>query len=230
MDDQNKSKWRANMSPDLVNRIRYLAVEYGVSEEEAFDSYLNEWNTAIILDALTTIVGSDKDRLASLSELSSGIFVADGVHIQTEYHETNDLNTKTDFIYRKLRKEEQDIRLLRIHPGSDFGSTVHYSIFTTPLQQAPAFTALSYVWGDPNVKEDVLVNGTALLVTKSLASALRQVRASGATEIMNAFWADGLSINQSDNAEKGHQVRLMSEILQKSNTHPILAWCGSRRW
>jgi len=65
------------MSPDLVNRIRYLAVEYGVSEEEAFDSYLNEWNTAIILDALTTIVGSDKDRLASLSELSSGIFVAD---------------------------------------------------------------------------------------------------------------------------------------------------------
>jgi len=81
------------------------------------------------------------------------------------------------------------------------------------------------VWGDPNVKEDVLVNGTALLVTKSLASALRQVRASGATEIMNAFWADGLSINQSDNAEKGHQVRLMSEIYKRATL--ILSWLGA---
>ncbi|KAH8650011.1 heterokaryon incompatibility protein-domain-containing protein [Xylariales sp. PMI_506] len=122
----------------------------------------------------------------------------------------------------RLDNPGSEIRLLsfedtHLEPCRLSCRTVHVS-----LLDAPSFTALSYVWGDPFVTEDITLDNQPYTTTVNLADALRHVRrhwqdafpCRDPRELL--FWADALCINQGDPAERSAQVQLMGSIFSRA--------------
>ncbi|KAG0646461.1 Heterokaryon incompatibility protein [Hyphodiscus hymeniophilus] len=91
----------------------------------------------------------------------------------------------------------------------DLCTATYIMTFIQEKFASPAYKALSYAWGSPNVKRPILVNGCQHLVTVNLESALRRLRR---IDIDITLWVDALCINQSDNTERTRQVQLMHDI------------------
>ncbi len=153
-------------------------------------------------------------------------------------------------LYRDINEEAQEIRLLSIEPSQDFDSPLNCSMRTTFLRDAPPYYALSYLCGDPDVTDRIMVNGVELHVTVNLIAMLRQLRAflshpsksSDLIAIINGdahapedptnmepaptlhFWADAICMNQNNRRERAWQVKLMGEIYQ--NASAVIAWLG----
>ncbi|ORY01435.1 heterokaryon incompatibility, partial [Clohesyomyces aquaticus] len=89
------------------------------------------------------------------------------------------------------------------------------------LDDEPVYTTLSYAWGDNSTPEYIFVNGTAFSVTPNQASALLHLRP---TEGFLTMWIDAICIEQANEAEKSHQIRLMGSIYE--NATRIIAWPG----
>jgi len=56
--------------------------------------------------------------------------------------------------YHHLDSSKQEIRLLILQPGGG-NTVVEVEINHQSLAENPAYEALSYVWGDPTVTEDI---------------------------------------------------------------------------
>jgi hypothetical protein len=128
-------------------------------------------------------------------------------------------NTGLDTIY-PTRLSGNSVRLLKLFPGSKT-KTIQCELVQTPIDDVPEYEAISYVWGDPNIRVPIQCNGTTLDITVSLAEALRRFRLSDSTRLL---WADAICINQSDNLERNHQVGLMRHIYSSAAT--VLIWLG----
>jgi hypothetical protein len=121
--------------------------------------------------------------------------------------------------YRPL-PSERFIRLLELYPGhtnDDIDSTLHQ----TKLEDAPKYEAISYAWGDPANKLNMLCDGKILLVTPNLKNALHRLKLKDESRIL---WADAICINQNDVVEKGSQVKLMTRIY--GNATRVCIWLG----
>ncbi|KAJ4258973.1 hypothetical protein NW762_008061 [Fusarium torreyae] len=114
----------------------------------------------------------------------------------------------------------RNFRLLRILPGLPEDGLA-CELFVSDLDNAKAYTALSYVWGNPDKNADVELSGHACKITQSLSEGLHRLRKVDEAQIV---WADAICINQNDNDEKGHQVDLMGAIYD--NAHHVLVWLG----
>ncbi|CAM1510955.1 Fc.00g084680.m01.CDS01 [Cosmosporella sp. VM-42] len=110
------------------------------------------------------------------------------------------------------------IRLLNLQPGV---GDVHLTLSVVSLTDNPSYEALSYCWGDLSDNQTVYCDGKALEVTKSLFTALRQLRHPDERRVL---WADAVCINQQDDLEKGSQVKLMSDIYAQPTR--VLIWLG----
>jgi hypothetical protein len=86
----------------------------------------------------------------------------------------------------------------------------------------PAYEALSYAWGDPNVLLPIILNSRVAHVTENLEIALRSLRSRDQERIL---WIDAISINQQDATEKSKQVLQMGQIY--ANAFKVLVWLGS---
>lgn len=145
--------------------------------------------------------------------------------------------------YAPLDSESAEIRLLSIpfdlnqwlatrrYPPLS-GRLTHYKLSSSQFSSTarllrgirlPAFTALSYVWGDPAKTDEIIIDGKRLPITASLYSALRQVQVQSTFDIR--VWADAICINQQDLAERSTQVQLMRQIYH--NARDVLIWLGS---
>ncbi|KAF3048247.1 hypothetical protein E8E12_011473 [Didymella heteroderae] len=113
-------------------------------------------------------------------------------------------------------------------------STVRCEIITRSLDKPPAYTAVSYAWGDTDDKDEIEVlygvreedgriawKVATVRVTISLYGALAALRRQEQDVLV---WIDGLSINQDDTVERSQQVRLMTEIYGKAAT--VAVWLG----
>ncbi|KFA76587.1 hypothetical protein S40288_09308 [Stachybotrys chartarum IBT 40288] len=117
------------------------------------------------------------------------------------------------YCYKKL-VEADSIRLLHLEAANNReaplrGQLVHTTLSEIDRDLIESFTALSYVWGDPAATDTVLVDGQVVGITTTLAMALRDMRDSSR---MFRVWADALCIDQTNNAEKSHQVAMMGQI------------------
>ena len=94
-------------------------------------------------------------------------------------------------VYEQLPVNKTSTRVLLLHSHSSYEEIVSCSLKLMTLDPEPsrAYTALSYVWGDASVTEDIAVNGVSFAVTSNLASALRQIRKSF-DEVL--LWADAI--------------------------------------
>lgn len=86
------------------------------------------------------------------------------------------------------------------------------------------FEALSYVWGQSHDFATITVDSNNVKITQNLERALRRIRLSGTKRTL---WIDQLSIDQSNNQEKVHQIPLMNQIYSK--TSRCLIWLGEVR-
>ncbi|GAW18865.1 hypothetical protein ANO14919_083470 [Xylariales sp. No.14919] len=115
----------------------------------------------------------------------------------------------------------RDIRLLKILPGTG-EDQIKCRLEVHELGEGVIPEALSYVWGSPRQeKKKVLVDEKDFDVFENLYGILQALRN---TNTARTVWVDAICINQADEQEKGHQVRLMREIYSKAKTTTI--WLG----
>ncbi|KAI1312044.1 heterokaryon incompatibility protein-domain-containing protein [Xylaria venustula] len=145
---------------------------------------------------------------------------------------SEDFSSPQSILYFPLDHTRPQIRLIKILPHDDADNEqISCRLETVELSEDIRYAALSYVWGDPQVTEGIIVNGIKLSVTINLASALQHFRKSGfphnqRTKDVQYLWADAICINQDDSAilERNHQVALMGKIYKKATS--VLSWLG----
>jgi hypothetical protein len=142
------------------------------------------------------------------------------------YIKLNDLLTMTQstaqkiFQYTRLRSADAT-RLVRILPGRGT-SSIECQICDIDLNDAPCYSALSYVWGSPIKHHLITMNGTDLMVTRNLHTALQHLRQKDENRL---FWVDAICINQTDLEERSAQVLKMKDIYEKASE--VVIWLGA---
>jgi hypothetical protein len=115
--------------------------------------------------------------------------------------------------YRYLPLEgPSDIRILYIDPAINHAESLSARLLHVNLDNDPAYDALSYTWGSPELCSKITLDGggAELAITANLDLALRRMRTR--TRMPTRIWADGICINQTDIPERNQQVRLMGHI------------------
>lgn len=124
-------------------------------------------------------------------------------------------------IHDPLVDPRNRIRLIEILPADSMQNDwIRCRLSTVSLDDRPNYTALSYVWGDPDVTRQIVVNDTEFDVTTNLFDALSQVR----EDKVGLLWVDAICIDQENDEEKGHQVQKMSKIYQDADK--VVVWLG----
>lgn len=114
------------------------------------------------------------------------------------------------------------IRLVSLQPGTD--ELITCELIIAELHSNISYEALSYTWGDPDDRQTVLVKSheherpKELSVTSNCVSALHRLRYQDRPRIL---WIDALSIDQSNLAERNHQVSLMAAIYSSATNVAI---------
>ncbi|KAL8940285.1 MAG: hypothetical protein Q9216_002897 [Gyalolechia sp. 2 TL-2023] len=111
-------------------------------------------------------------------------------------------------------------RVAEILPGradDPVSCLLHTTDWSNPLE----YEAISYAWGDPNIRATVICQGKRLEVTRNLYEALAQLRHPDRSRLL---YADALCINQPNIPERGYQVRQMRKIYGKAKV--VLSWVG----
>lgn len=127
--------------------------------------------------------------------------------------------TPIGIVYHDL--DEHEIRVLHLHPSSEFESPICVSLHRVKFLDGPVYRALSYVWGDPTVTSPIYVDGTSFEATVNLVSALRHIRRS---ESVVVLWVDAVCINQKNIKERNHQVQMMARIYRSAEK--VISWLG----
>ena len=115
---------------------------------------------------------------------------------------------------------EKFIRLLELHPGPA-NDEIDCTLRQIELENAPEYEAISYAWGDPAIKVDILCDGKIIRVTQNLKDALLRFKLKDRSRIV---WADAICINQDHDVEKGAQVSLMKRIYGSATR--VCVWLG----
>ena len=110
------------------------------------------------------------------------------------------------------------IRLLCKDDGARSSS---WSLTQYVLDDAPAFFALSYVWGTDKPTAELNIEQSVLKITLSLSILLQELEA---RRDVRFIWIDQISINQQDDVEKAVQVKMMRDIYVSA--HKVLVWLG----
>lgn len=141
----------------------------------------------------------------------------------------------TTFRYQALRPDKQEIRLMHIENlDTDMSSLesgaqplVRCRLQHASLTDKPHYTALSYAWGDPSIKRDILLDGQQVQVTQNLEAALRHIaeecpKDGGQTV---SLWVDAVCIDQQNEVERTQQVSQMDVIFRTAAE--TIVWLGS---
>lgn len=132
-------------------------------------------------------------------------------------------NPESYDIHRLFEPEEQ----LHSDPDPDPEHRNDYQVYRHLYKRAPkanrsyqgdsahqssatdSYEALSYMWGDVQLTETILINNQEVSVRRNLWSALLHIRQRDRPRLL---WVDALCINQDDILERNSQVQLMSKI------------------
>ncbi|KAK1720225.1 HET domain-containing protein [Colletotrichum acutatum] len=132
-----------------------------------------------------------------------------------------DLFQYEPFQYEPLDLTGKSFRLLMLHPGST--SEVSCDIFEASLDSDSIvpYEALSYAWGSIDLSASIITNGKTLCITYNLFTALTYLRDEHVSKVM---WIDAVCIDQSNVAERGHQVEQMAGIYR--GAEQVIIWLG----
>ena len=122
--------------------------------------------------------------------------------------------------YPPLDALKKEIRLLSLHDSEDGNAPLSGELHLASMEDE--CTAISYVWGDWCDRRSIRLNGIDTTIPANLEIVLRQLR--NEKKALN-IWIDAVCINQTDSAEKGHQVQKMGDIYRYAKRGTIL-WLG----
>lgn len=91
------------------------------------------------------------------------------------------------YIFHRLPKETA-FRVVEILPGEK-GSIIYCKLHVTEWDNLTPYEAVSYAWGDPNVRAPVVCDGKSLEITRSLHTAINHLRYADRSRVL---WADAL--------------------------------------
>ncbi len=124
-------------------------------------------------------------------------------------------------LYNDLETDIAEVRVMKLFPGK-WEDPIKLDLMTISLQDDhPPFEALSYVWEAETGNCDITVSGTPRQITTNLFLALRRLRKTHAPRLL---WADAICIDQTNEAEKSHQVGHMGEIYRSCER--VYLWLG----
>lgn len=130
-----------------------------------------------------------------------------------------------DKVYRYSPLEAEEIRLVRVLAARS--SQVKCEILHRHFGNPPAYTAISYAWGDASdmtkikIRDEHFPVFVEVPISKSLYYALEALRKKGEDVLI---WADALSIDQQNWDEKNQQLSLMAGIYKKASH--VAVWLG----
>lgn len=135
-----------------------------------------------------------------------------------------------DGLYNARQLAEHEIRVICVEPCTSNNAPVesqeiycHLMHLSLEDKTAPKYTALSYTWGSEEHSKSVILDGHRIYVRENLADALRVLRPKiGGEQLF--IWIDALSIDQTSEKDKNHQIKLMRRIFQQAETVHI--WIG----
>ncbi|KAH7093738.1 heterokaryon incompatibility protein-domain-containing protein [Paraphoma chrysanthemicola] len=126
----------------------------------------------------------------------------------------------------QLPEGKKSIRVVRLNRQAPVGLGVELEFRVVELDAASFdYTALSYVWGNPEPTACVLIDNYPMEITSNLNEFLLEMQCQYRFEW---FWIDALCINQTDIEEKNHQVQMMGEIYQRASK--VMIWLGNWTW
>lgn len=130
----------------------------------------------------------------------------------------------TTYSYEPLDTSQASLRLLHIQQASS-DHQIHCSIRNATVAATP-YVALSYMWHPNGIQSDnvqhlIQLNGQPFGVAENLWSFLNIAQ----QELYgNEIWIDAVCIEQTNHAERNHQVGCMHQIY--SNAASVLVWLG----
>jgi hypothetical protein len=124
------------------------------------------------------------------------------------------------FQYSPLESVSNEIRLVTLLAGR-FEDDIECRLTHHPLDKASTYEALSYSWGSSTKTITISTNGHEMHIRTNLYSALRHLRLQDRDRIL---WIDAICINQEDDTEKTHQVRMMKRIFESADQ--VVVWLG----
>jgi hypothetical protein len=128
------------------------------------------------------------------------------------------------FKYDPLEYHGSAIRLVRLRPSTDASSPVQCDIRIASTDSD--YICLSYVWGNREPGDWILMNDKRFWVRQSLFDFLNSARS--LVDIQsNWIWIDALCINQENIEEREHQVKRMGHIYSRAGR--VVSWLGNDR-
>lgn len=107
----------------------------------------------------------------------------------------------------------QTFRLLILEPGH-VSDPVSIRLQSVERSTAPAYDAISYVWGDPGHRVNILCDRKPFSITFNLFWALVRIRHEFYPRVL---WADAICINQLDVQERSNQVSFMGSLYSNAS-------------
>jgi hypothetical protein len=129
------------------------------------------------------------------------------------------LSSQTHSIYSPLVLSIRSIRLVRISSRLSCKGLVQCEMLQTDIESD--YTCLSYVWGQLNGGNEIIINEQRHIVRNNLFQFLRSAR----KKKLGWLWIDTLCIDQANHAERTHQVKQMGLIYTKARQ--VIAWLGN---
>ncbi|MCJ1311251.1 hypothetical protein MMC25_004922 [Agyrium rufum] len=126
-------------------------------------------------------------------------------------------------LYSPLEVSISQIRLLIVCPSENHDADINCRLDVVAFQDSspPTYEALSYAWGPAYPKFKITVNDHSCEIGHNLYTALRYLRRPYKPRTL---WIDAVCINQTDAAEKDHQIRQMGAIY--TNASSVIVWLG----
>jgi hypothetical protein len=134
------------------------------------------------------------------------------------------LGTSTE-IYSDLQLKEGEIRLLELFPSNDIADPILCHLHRIPIDNLPAYNAVSYAWGtDSTSRLPIFIDGKTLMAKPNLEAFLRQHREDEAGSTNSMLWIDAICINQDDLAERRQQIGMMCRLYSRCSR--LIVWLG----
>lgn len=136
------------------------------------------------------------------------------------------------YTYTSLTNPASNIRLLRAVDVAH-GRAICIVHAAPVASQSSSYTCLSYTWGDPfgrthipdSPVREIVCYGKLLPIGRNLFDALTHLSTiQSLRPNLEAIWIDAVCINQTDEAEKAEQIKMMHKIY--SNASSVIIWIG----
>lgn len=124
----------------------------------------------------------------------------------------------------QLDETADSTRLLEIKPHLRMDGLLDCSLVSVKFGDRPKFEALSYMWGDDDVRKKICINGAEFEVNENLFDALHFLRRRPDPHRWLPIWIDAICIDQGGTAEKDRQLPFMPQIYERAQQ--VLVWLG----